>query len=234
MPARSPDTLCLALDTSLGACSAAVLRGAQVLAHRREVMSVGQAEALAPMVDEVMAEAGLSFANLTRLAVTTGPGTFTGQRIGLAFARGLGVALDIPCTGIGTLAALAADARTRHPQAPVFALSNARRGEVYAQAFDATGAALDAPALLSIAAAEERLAHLPAGTVLTGSGAGLLSPSGTHIIDPAENPDAVIIARLALAQPGDDAPPAPLYLRAPDAKLPGPLRPPPPQMRPRA
>ncbi|HWA31049.1 MAG TPA: tRNA (adenosine(37)-N6)-threonylcarbamoyltransferase complex dimerization subunit type 1 TsaB, partial [Rhizomicrobium sp.] len=97
----------LAVDTALGACSVAVLSGTRVLAHRFVLMDRGHAEALAPMVEETMREAEIPFANLDRLAVTTGPGTFTGQRVGLAFMRGLRIALKKPLVGITTLSAMA-------------------------------------------------------------------------------------------------------------------------------
>ncbi len=100
----------LAVDTALGACSAALLDGDTVLAHRFEPMERGHAERLAPMVEEVMREAALPFTALDRLAVTTGPGTFTGQRVGLAFMRGLRVALKKPLIGVTSLAAMAAQA----------------------------------------------------------------------------------------------------------------------------
>ena len=83
----------LAVDTALGACSCAIVEDSRVLAHRFVVMERGHAEALAPMVEEAMRESGIAFAALDRLAVTTGPGTFTGQRIGLAFMRGMRIAL---------------------------------------------------------------------------------------------------------------------------------------------
>src|SRR3712207_4426913 len=100
----------LGIDTALGACSAAVITDARVLSRRHEEMLRGHAEALAPMVREVMEEAGLAFAALDRLAVTTGPGTFTGQRVGLAFVRALVVALKRPAIGVTTLDAIAAQA----------------------------------------------------------------------------------------------------------------------------
>src|ERR1700749_2279846 len=102
----------LAADTALGACSAAILDDDKVLAHRFVAMERGHAEAIAPMVDEAMRESGVSFAALDRLAVTTGPGTFTGQRVGLAFMRGLRVALKRPLIGVTTLATMAAQAMT--------------------------------------------------------------------------------------------------------------------------
>src|SRR5580658_4603040 len=97
----------LAVDTALGACSVALLEGDEVRAHIFEAMDRGHAERLAPMVDEAMTAANADFARLTRLAVTTGPGTFTGQRVGLAFMRGLRVALKKPLIGITTLEAMA-------------------------------------------------------------------------------------------------------------------------------
>jgi len=102
----------LAVDTALGACSAALLQDGRVLSRRWTAMERGHAEALAPMVDEVMREANLTFQMLDRLAVTVGPGTFTGQRVGLAFMRGLRVALEKPLVGVTSLAAMAEQARS--------------------------------------------------------------------------------------------------------------------------
>ena len=123
----------LAVDTALGACSCAIVDDARVLAHRFEIMERGHAERLAPMVDEAMRETGLSFADLERLAVTTGPGTFTGQRVGLAFARGLRVALKIPLTGITTLEAMATAAIAETGAEFGVAIHDAKRNEVYFQ-----------------------------------------------------------------------------------------------------
>ncbi|HVU20591.1 MAG TPA: tRNA (adenosine(37)-N6)-threonylcarbamoyltransferase complex dimerization subunit type 1 TsaB, partial [Rhizomicrobium sp.] len=101
----------LAVDTALGACSVAITEGDRTLAHCREFMDRGHAEALAPMVENAMRDANQSFTSLDRLAVTTGPGTFTGQRVGLAFMRALRVALHRPLIGITTLAAMAQAAK---------------------------------------------------------------------------------------------------------------------------
>ncbi len=188
-------------------------------------MTTGQAEAIAPMVQRVMAEAGLAFADLKRIGVTTGPGTFTGQRIGLAFARGLALALKIPCVGVTTLEALAAAARSRHAGMAVLAAIDARRGELYAQLFDAGGAPAAAPALLGHADAAA-LAAVP--LILTGTGAPILAPLiDGALIDEDDQPSAVVVAALAAGREPGAHPPAPFYLRAPDAKLPGPLKTPP-------
>ncbi|MGH7024255.1 MAG: tRNA (adenosine(37)-N6)-threonylcarbamoyltransferase complex dimerization subunit type 1 TsaB, partial [Caulobacteraceae bacterium] len=103
----------LAIDTCLAACQAAVISDGVALASLSEPMARGHQERLGPMVREAMDQAGLRFSELDRIAVTVGPGSFTGLRVGLAFAKGLALALDIPCTGVGTLAALAAGAAGR-------------------------------------------------------------------------------------------------------------------------
>ena len=103
----------LALDTCLSACSTALLRDDVVLARRVEVMARGHQERLAGLVAETLAEAGLAFSDLNRIAVTVGPGSFTGLRVGLAFAKGLGSALGLPVIGIGTLEAMAAALKAR-------------------------------------------------------------------------------------------------------------------------
>ena len=186
-----------------------------MLASAREVMARGHQERLAPMAREVMAQAGLAFDRLDRIAVTVGPGSFTGLRVGIAFAKGLALALDRPAVGVGALEALAAQA-----SGLVFPAIDARRGQLYLQAFDG-GAALMAPDALTAEVAAARIAELSQGRpfTLVGSGAALLAdfaPSATVVS--AEGADARDVARLAAARAG--GPLKPLYLRAPDAKLP--------------
>jgi len=207
--------LVLGLDTCLASCSVAVTDGPRVLASAREVMARGHQERLAPMARDVMAEAGLAFDRLDRIAVTVGPGSFTGLRVGIAFAKGLALALDRPAVGIGTLEALAAEA-----DGLVFAAIYARRGQLYLQAFE-DGRALMAPDALTAEIAAARVAELSQGRpfTLVGSGAPLLAdlaPAARVVA--AEGADARQVARLAQTR----APGAlqPLYLRAPDAKLP--------------
>ena len=209
--------LVLGLDTCLSSCSVAVLDGERVLACAREVMARGHQERLAPMAQSVMADAGLSFDRLERIAVTVGPGSFTGLRVGIAFAKGLALALDIPVVGVGSLAALA-----QGRLGLILAAADARRGQVYWQAFDG-GAALTEPAVSPIEDAAAFFHLPPEGEgkeiLVIGPGAALfegLFPRATIVAIDAADP--VSVARLA--QVSDD-PPAPLYLRAPDAKLPG-------------
>jgi tRNA threonylcarbamoyladenosine biosynthesis protein TsaB len=205
----------LGLDTCLASCSVAVLEGHRVLASAREVMARGHQERLAPMAREVMAEAGLAFDRLDRIAVTIGPGSFTGLRVGIAFAKGLALALNRPAVGLGTLEVLAAEA-----DGLVFPAIDARRDQLYLQAFE-DGRALMAPDALTAEVATARLAELAQGRpfTLVGSGAALLTgfaPSARVVA--AEGADARHVARLAAGRaPGQLKP---LYLRSPDAKLP--------------
>ena len=164
------------------------------------------------MVRDVMGEARLDFADLDRVGVTVGPGSFTGLRVGLAFGKGLGLALGRSCVGVGTLEALAFGA-----EGVTAAAIDAGRGNLYIQVFD-TGAALMAPDILSLAGAAARLIEVCGGRELTlvGPGAALLHETapGVRLIErPAPSPEAV--ARLAAT--AALAPATPLYLRPPDA-----------------
>ena len=205
----------LGLDTCLSSCSVAVLDDGRVVADAREIMARGHQERLAPMARDVMARAGLTFDQLDRIAVTVGPGSFTGLRVGIAFAKGLALALDRPAVGVGTLEALAAETGGL-----VFPVIDARRGQLYMQAFE-NGRALMAPDALTLGVAAARLAELSQGRgfTLVGPGAHLLEgvvPSARIIV--SEGAEARHVALLAATRA--PAPLKPLYLRAPDAKLP--------------
>ncbi len=210
----------LALDTALAACSVAVIDGGRVLAMRQVVMGRGQAEALMPMVRDCMREAGLAFAAIDLLAVTVGPGTFTGLRTGIAAARGLALATGRPLVGVTTLEVLAATAFAAGQGGPVAAVIDAHRGEVYLQRFDAPDRPAAPPAAVPLAAAPD----LVRGAALIGSGAVLMAAAlgGAAIrLDLPPDPDPVQLASLARARAGWPPRPAePLYLREPDAKLP--------------
>ncbi|HUO01463.1 MAG TPA: tRNA (adenosine(37)-N6)-threonylcarbamoyltransferase complex dimerization subunit type 1 TsaB [Rhizomicrobium sp.] len=207
----------MAVDTALGACSVAVLDGEKVLAHRFEDMARGHAEALTPMVDETMREAGIAFAALDRLAVTTGPGTFTGQRVGLAFMRGLRVALKKPLIGVTTLEAMALATGAERAAA----IHDAKRDEAYLLLRD-RGEVVLSPTVMLFAEAVARIrAFGPCALCGTGAAAAKAALDNDFQLTGIRQPDALWVAKLAMTQPVSDTPPAPLYLRAPDAKLPG-------------
>jgi len=211
----------LAVDTALGACSVAVLEGGAILAHQFLEMTRGHAEALAPMVDETMRRSGIAFGALDCLAVTTGPGTFTGQRVGLAFMRGLRVALKKPLIGVTTLEAMAAATKADRAAA----IHDAKRDEAYLSLWE-NGAAILEPVVMPFADAVARIRAF-GKCALCGTGApkaGEELGAGFALTD-IRQPDALWVARLAMARPVPELPPAPLYLRAPDAKLPEERRP---------
>lgn len=218
-----PDLRILAFDTAAAHCAAALLRGGEIAAQRHEPMDTGQAERLMPMLEEILADAGLGWGDLDALAVGTGPGNFTGVRLAVAAARGLSLSLGIPAIGVTALEA-AAFALPR----PVLAALDARRGGVYLQLFGPDHAP---PAVL---------AHLDAlpdwageGAAVTGDAADSMAPLVGRPVAPQPVAPAVAIALLAadrLAAPGAASRrPAPLYLRAADALPP---REPPPEILP--
>jgi tRNA threonylcarbamoyladenosine biosynthesis protein TsaB len=206
----------LAFDTSMAACSAAVYDLAQerVRAFRFSRMERGHADALAPMIKEVMEEAGIGFPGLERIGVTLGPGTFTGVRTGIAMARGLALALDRPIACIDTLSAIAANAR--NGKTPLVIAADARRNEVYF----ALARSSHVPLVLPVSEAVHRL---PAGkSFILGTGAEALivaAPPGRLVRLPdGDLPDARNFAVLCAAIPPASVPPEPMYLRPPDAR----------------
>lgn len=218
----------LAFDTAGEACSAALWQDGRVVSHRRAAMARGHAEALIPMVGTVLAEADAAFAALDALAVTTGPGSFTGLRVGLAAARGFALALKLPVIGVGTLEALAeATPEEERAGRSVIAALDARRGEVYWQAFDAGLHPLSAPA-----AAPADGVTVPTGPLLlVGSGAAALAAAGERagrelrLSAAPASPDAAFVATLAARRKESAGPGTalrPLYLRAAATEAPPP------------
>lgn len=194
----------------------------------------GHAEELMPMIEAVLEEAALSPADLTALAVTIGPGTFTGLRSGLAAARGFALARALPLIGVTTLEAVAAPVAAEADEV-IAAAFDARRAEVYLQVFDAHHLALNEPMIVAL---DKACDHMPGTRVVAvGTGAALLAEVLAHrniacrLADTLAQPDALVVARIAQARLAAHGPdhfriaPAPLYLRAPDAKLPGGLDP---------
>jgi tRNA threonylcarbamoyladenosine biosynthesis protein TsaB len=218
----------LGLDSGGNACSAAVLRQGQIVARRFAPMVRGQAEALMPMIAATLAEAEMPAGALDLVAVTIGPGAFTGLRIGLAAARGLALATGVPLLGITSFAAIAASvtAAERQGRSLVVALDS-KRSELYLQSFAADGGPLGPGALVSPAGWRD---WVPDGALLlAGDGAPRLAAALAErrpaLVPRAGLADAADVALLAAAawHPGLRPPvPRPLYLRAPDTTLPHP------------
>ena len=216
--------LILAIDTALEACSAALHdTGADTtLAVLREPMVRGHAEALIPMVARVLDEAGLSSSDIDAFAVTVGPGSFTGLRVGIAAARGFGLATGKPVIGLSTLAVLAAPLLARDDSVPVAAAIDARHGNVYLQVIGAAGRVLVSPRAMPVRDAARSVANGPVR--LVGSGAPLIAdawPSGERapiVLLGDLTPDPVWLARLAGVADPARSEARPLYLREADAK----------------
>jgi tRNA threonylcarbamoyladenosine biosynthesis protein TsaB len=216
----------LAIDTALPAIAACVLDDGAGTPEAVETIAMerGHAEALLPLIDRVMARVEGGFASLGRVAVTVGPGSFTGLRVGIAAARAIGIACKIPVTGVSTLAALAAPLILEQEPGLVVAAIDAHRGNVFFAAFGPDGRTVLAP---RIAPAREAARSFGAGPVrLAGSGASLLaieaSAAGTETRIARENAglDIVFVAKLGLLADPALTPPRPFYLAAPSAKVP--------------
>ena len=209
--------LILALDTSMSACSACLYDSAAdtVLAAEQALMERGHAEALPVMVEKLMKEAGKAFADLARIVVTIGPGSFTGIRVGISFANGLGQALDLPVFGIDTLTATHFGvARSPNNQ---LVIHKAGQSGFYYLSY------LDASTTIKMTSLEDGAEHLPKGPLsILGSGAGdLLSVANRQDITRVSGhdfPDVKAMARWAAKQPVPSEFPQPLYIRGADAK----------------
>ena len=195
----------LAIDTAADLCAACVWdteageRGRCVLE-----LGKGHAERLMAVIDEALAKAGSTYADLGAIVVAVGPGSFTGVRVGVAAARGLALALGVPAVGVTTLEALARQAREERPGHPVVARIEAGRGQAYVAAFSAAGELTFGPAALALAAADE-----------------LVRDRRDTLLAAGKTADIAIYARcgaekLAAGEPPPK--PKPLYLREADAR----------------
>jgi tRNA threonylcarbamoyladenosine biosynthesis protein TsaB len=218
--------LILAIDTALDACSAGVLDtdAGRLIAQESQPMKRGHAEALMPLIARVIKQAGIAFASFDRIAVTTGPGSFTGLRVGLSAARGVALAADKPVVGLTTLAAYAAPVVSENAKQPVISAIDARHGQVYFQVVSGNGSSLIRPRVAPI---EEALRASRFGAPhLVGNAAGILAdrwPTDApppFAVDAQPAPDITWVAWLGAAVNPKTAPARPYYLRAPDAKLP--------------
>src|SRR5712675_3555648 len=144
--------LILAIDTALDACAAGVLdtEAGKLIARESLPMKRGHAEALMPLIARVIEQSGIGFAGLDRIAVTTGPGSFTGLRIGLSAARGIALAANKPVVGVTTLTAYAAPVVSENREQPVICAIDARHDHVYFQVVNGDGSSLIRPRLAPI------------------------------------------------------------------------------------
>ena len=216
----------LAFDTCLAACSAALISGdPERCFHRFALIDRGHSETLFPMIKAVMEEAELGFDDLDLLAVTRGPGTFTGVRAGIAAARGFALACGVPVVSASSLEVMALVCRERlgpsECASGFLVAHDARRGELYVQLFNTDAEAVSEPALATPGEAVALVGEL---SLVAGSGASLVAAEAKRADAdlraalPELVPDAAHLARLAMRRKPLDKPVSPLYLRAPDAK----------------
>ncbi len=214
----------LAIDTALPAVSACVLSEGATAPEAEETLGMerGHAEALLPLIERVMAQVEGGFSALGRVAVTVGPGSFTGLRVGIAAARAIALAWEVPAVGVSTLAALAAPLILEEKPGTVVVAVDARHGHVYFAAFHEDGRLLLAPRFGDV---REAVASLGPGPLrLAGSGAPMLAIQAwsqglaAEIVGERIAPDIAFVARLGLLADPATAPARPLYLKAPDAK----------------
>lgn len=226
----------LALDTACSACSVAIWVDGAIVASRTAVMKQGHAEALLPMVLEVIGVSSVPFAALDLVAVTLGPGSFTGLRTGLAAAKGIALAHDLPIVGVTSLEAVALAARLAVPQdlshLPLTVALETRRGSVYLQSFAADGTPLSDPCSVTLDDAMDALPET--GAVLAGDAASRIvlamstaeKSENVLLIDSVTGPDARYVAEVAADRWAAGAveksrhPLVPLYIQAPEAKRP--------------
>ncbi len=214
----------LAIDTALHACSACVLESDadEPMAAETLPMERGHAEALLPLVERVMAQIDGGFRSLDRVAVTVGPGSFTGLRVGISAARAIGLGAPCEVVGVTTLSALMAPLVAAGETRVVAAAIDARNGHVYFQAVAPGGRTVVTPRYVACREAARMLGAGP--VIVTGSGAPMVAAEASiagmkaDVADVDVAPDIIWVARLGLLADPVQALPKPLYLRAPDAK----------------
>jgi tRNA threonylcarbamoyl adenosine modification protein YeaZ len=199
----------LVIDTATAACSVALIEDGRVVAHLHEVLDRGHAERLVPMIAELPGGG-----RADTIAVDCGPGSFTGLRVGIAAARGLGLGWDVPVHGYSSLALIAAAGFRDDPRAALAVVIEGGHGEVFMQCFAATLDALTPLASLKPDAAIAALGATPA----IGNGASRLRAADPAVDATDALPDAADFVLLPHAL--TTLPPTPIYGRAPDAKLP--------------
>jgi len=214
----------LAIDTALGACSACLFESgrSELLARETIPMERGHAEALLPLIDRVTSQVDGGFGALSRVAVTVGPGSYTGLRVGIAAARAIGLTTGIPVVGVATLSAFLAPLMAGERRGLFTAAIDAKHGQIYVQAIGAGGRVIIPPGLMGY---REVIRLLGSGPLLVaGTAAEALAIEAraqgveVAVCDQAPGPDIAWVARLgAMADPAQ-ALPKPLYLREPDAK----------------
>ena len=213
--------LILAIDTALNAVSVCVFDSErdEVTASERILLERGHAEHLVPLLDRLDGKAAGSLASISRVAVSTGPGSFTGIRVGIAAARAAGLARGVEVVGISTFAAFAAPLLGREG-ADVGCVIDARHGNVFFESYDETGAVIHSAEVMPVRQVAKRLRDKR--TILTGPGASLVAIEAwsmgrkADVEGEAASPAIEYVARLGAIADVEESPPSPFYLKAAD------------------
>lgn len=199
----------LAIDTSSNDLSIALLNGNKVVDYLDQTMERGQGEVLLPLIQDLLTRGKIKASDLTAVAVAVGPGSFTGVRVALATARGIGLALDIPVYGVTNFEAAAYGL-----DRAVTVVLDSKRGDYFTQSFDQTGHPIDAPRIQSSDALKQKLPFTAAG-----NGAEQLHQEiGCDTLE-KKMPTAVAVAHVALSRTDHALAPEPLYLREADVTI---------------
>lgn len=205
----------LAMDCTHGTCSAAFFNGTEAVSEIVEEMEYGQAERLIPMVCEVLAQAQVGFKDLNAVAVTVGPGSFTGVRVGLAAADGIALAAGLPMTGVSVCEVLAWKTYRKMPDADkVCIVLETKRDDYYIQFFEA-GKAVTEPAALSARELKNTDGYVFAGNAVDR----LAEDIGNISVADVSMPTAADVALFACGKTHEFKYPEPLYLREAEVTL---------------
>jgi tRNA threonylcarbamoyladenosine biosynthesis protein TsaB len=217
----------LAIETGSWSCSVAIRAGdRQWPAHEFEKTDHGHATMLMPMIERAMAKAGCDYADLGRIAVAVGPGSFTGIRVGLAAALGLSLASGVPVVGISSFLTVASMEPRERQGRQLFALLDSRRAEPFLAELDADLRFVQPPSVVNVDDLDAILA--PARPLILAGDAPAMGryakQGGIRLMQ--TSPDALFVAMLA-ADPARrfDLPPKPVYIRPPDVTMPKPKQP---------
>lgn len=199
----------LSLETASNILSVALLKDGQILIHHDEYMERGQGEALIPLIESLFKKVQIDISQLNAVAVGIGPGSFTGVRIGLAAARGIGMSLDIPVYGVTGFEAFSLET-----DCPVIVVLDTKRGDYYTQLFNKSMQPMSVPVIQT---AEQLKKYLP--FCAAGEAAQKLSMEIGCSVLPMPDSLAVQVAKVALMRLDNPLPPEPLYLREADVTV---------------
>lgn len=214
----------LAFDTSHGVCSVALYSHNKIVADHIEHEKSKQAECLFALTHQVLEDASLSYADLDAVGVNIGPGSFTGVRVGVAAARGVGLAAKLPVVPVTSFESVAQQALEQNGEHSIMVVMDAKRGQVFSQLFNKEIQPLNQPSMLSCQQFSDVFDYKEP-VAMVGNGVPLIKdyvPENMIISEINVTPQARSVAKMAVKKYGTgrfDKNAVPLYIRQPDAKI---------------